>query len=135
MPYIKNISRFDIERGTHHDTGDGKNCILIQISDHDMRHPTPVQKFKEIYRFNFLDVDEPGPYSPNQDDADCIVKILQHAVDDNLNVIVHCTAGICRSDAVAEMGVMMGLEDTGAHRQPNVLLKKLMMKNKGWTYD
>jgi hypothetical protein len=30
---------------------------------------------------------------------------------------------------------MMGFEDTKKHRVPNTLVKKLMMKKLGWTYD
>jgi predicted protein tyrosine phosphatase len=64
-----------------------------------------------------------------------LVRLLQHAKDNDMNVIVHCTAGICRSGAVTEVGVMMGFEDTHAVRQPNLMVKHKMMKVLGWTYD
>jgi hypothetical protein len=52
-----------------------------------------------------------------------------------MNVVVHCFAGICRSGAVCEVGVMMGFNDTERFRSPNLLVKHRMMKHLGWTYD
>ena len=52
-----------------------------------------------------------------------------------MNVIVHCVAGVCRSGAVCEIGVMMGFDDTEVFRSPNLLVKHKMMKVLGWTYD
>ena len=52
-----------------------------------------------------------------------------------MNVIVHCTAGICRSGAVTEIGVQMGFDDVGRYRQPNLLVKHKMSKVLGWVYD
>ena len=52
-----------------------------------------------------------------------------------MNVVVHCHAGVCRSGAVCEVGVMMGFDDTEVFRSPNLLVKHLMMKSLGWTYD
>jgi hypothetical protein len=52
-----------------------------------------------------------------------------------MDVVVHCVAGICRSGAVAEVGVMMGFDDAEAFRSPNLLVKHKMMRKLGWTYD
>ena len=52
-----------------------------------------------------------------------------------MNVIVHCHAGVCRSGAVCEVGVILGFEDTDAFRSPNLLVKHRMMKHLGLTYD
>ena len=52
-----------------------------------------------------------------------------------MDVVVHCHAGICRSGAVAEIGVMLGFDDAEAFRSPNLLVKHKMMKVLGWTYD
>lgn len=49
-----------------------------------------------------------------------------------MNVIVHCHMGICRSGAVAAVGVMMGFNDVGSHRIPNLLVKHRMMAALGW---
>ena len=71
----------------------------------------------------------------SQEQADELVRLLQHAKDNNMNVIVHCHAGVCRSGAVCEVGVMMGFKDTEAFRSPNLLVKHRMMKKLGWSYD
>ena len=52
-----------------------------------------------------------------------------------MNVVVHCHAGVCRSGAVCEIGVMMGFDDCEVFRSPNLLVKHKMMKVLGWTYD
>jgi hypothetical protein len=71
----------------------------------------------------------------SQEQADELVRLLQHALENKMNVVVHCFAGICRSGAVCELGVMMGFEDTGRFRSPNLLVKHRMMKALGWTYS
>ena len=52
-----------------------------------------------------------------------------------MNVVVHCHAGVCRSGAVAEVGITMGFEDTGVFRAPNLMVKHKLMKALGMTYD
>jgi hypothetical protein len=52
-----------------------------------------------------------------------------------MNVVVHCHAGVCRSGAVCEIGVMLGFRDTEAFRSPNLLVKHRMMRALGWLYD
>jgi hypothetical protein len=52
-----------------------------------------------------------------------------------MNVVVHCHAGVCRSGAVCEIGVMLGFNDTEAFRSPNLLVKHRMMRALGWLYD
>ena len=64
-----------------------------------------------------------------------LVKLLQHALDERMNVVVHCVAGMCRSGAVVEVGVMMGFIDPDKLRIPNILVKHKMMRALGWTYD
>lgn len=44
-------------------------------------------------------------------------------------------AGLCRSGAVAEVGIIMGFQDTHKFRLPNRLVKYKMMKCLGMTYD
>ena len=48
---------------------------------------------------------------------------------------VHCTAGICRSGAVVEIGSMLGFIPVEKYRQPNLRVKHYMMDVLGWTYD
>jgi predicted protein tyrosine phosphatase len=64
-----------------------------------------------------------------------IVRLLQHALKKRMNVVVHCMAGLCRSGAVAEVGIMMGFKDTEKTRIPNMRVKHRLMKQLGWTYD
>jgi hypothetical protein len=64
-----------------------------------------------------------------------LVKLLQHALDKRMNVVVHCVAGVCRSGAVCELGVMLGFDDCEGFRSPNLLVKHRMMKVLGWLYD
>jgi hypothetical protein len=67
--------------------------------------------------------------------AQQLVDLLLKAYGQRMNVIVHCVAGVCRSGAVCEVGVMLGFDDTEVFRSPNLLVKHKMMKALGWTYD
>lgn len=136
--WIQNVSLADITKGYHIDAG--PNAVLIQIVDTGMMFPTPLYKFSEVHQFSFLDVEEHDEVIEpemkiTQDQADQLVAILQNALFNRKNVIVHCVAGVCRSGAVAEVGVMMGFEDTETWRSPNMLVKHRMMRSLGWTYD
>ena len=138
MPWIQNVARSDITRGFHIDPG--SNAMLIQIADPPGDFPVPKYVFKEVHQFQFLDVEEKDPVldeemrcSPEQ--AAELVGLLQHALENRMNVIVHCHAGVCRSGAVCEIGVMLGFDDTEAFRSPNLLGKHRMMRHLGWTYD
>jgi len=48
-----------------------------------------------------------------------------------MNVIVHCIAGLCRSGAVTEVGLMMGFEGGKNPRMPNTYVKRELMKKLG----
>jgi predicted protein tyrosine phosphatase len=146
MPWIENIPLENVAAGRHHDCG--VNSMLIQISDHDMAFPTPKHTFKEIHQFTFLDVEEEGvtttgdgrtidlsEFAITDEQAEQLVRLLQHAWENRMNVVVHCHAGICRSGAVCEIGVMMGFGDCERFRSPNLLVKHKMMRLLGWTYD
>ena len=139
MPFIENVAAADIPIRFHHDAGE--NSMLIQIMDTGTSWwPTPVHKFKEIHRFEFLDVEEKDHVNDevmkiSDEQAKQRVALLQHALDNKMNVVVHCYAGICRSGAVCEVGVMMGFNDCERYRQPNLLVKHKMMKVLNWTYE
>ena len=142
MPWIENAAAADIPAKFHHEAG--PNSMLIQIADpvfHSSSRPwfpTPKHSFKEIHQFEFFDVEEKkNPLAGSITDADAkkLVALLQHAKQNSMNVVVHCVAGLCRSGAVTEVGVMMGFEDVGRYRNPNLLVKHKMMKVLGWTYD
>jgi hypothetical protein len=136
--WIQNISYSDVKKGFHIDPG--QNAMMINIVDPDMNFPEPKYNFKEIHRFKFLDVerndevlDESWKISDQQ--AAQLVYLLQHAKENHMNVIVSCVAGVCRSGAVAEVGVMLGFDDAEAFRSPNLLVKHKMMRVLGWLYD
>lgn len=146
MPWIQNIALVDVARKHH--VAVGENSMLIQIVDPATEFPVPAHKFKEVHQFEFLDIEEDGmtnfgdgkmvdmsEFAITDAQAAELVQLLQHAFENRMDVIVHCHAGVCRSGAVCEVGVMMGFQDTEAFRSPNLLVKHKMMRVLGWTYD
>lgn len=146
MPWIQNVSMKDIKTGQHIEAGE--NSMLIQIVDPAHEFPAPLKKFKEVHQFEFLDIERDGltndgsgnwtdmsEFAVTEEQARQLVTLLRTALDNRMNVVVHCHAGVCRSGAVAEVGVMMGFDDAESFRSPNLLVKHLMMKALGWTYD
>ncbi len=138
MPWIQNVALSDIKKGHH--INPGENAMLIQIVDPPGDFPTPLYKFKEVHQFQFLDIEERDECLEEEmrcshEQAAKLSQLLQHALDNRMNVVVHCVAGVCRSGAVCEVGVMMGFEDTEVFRSPNLCVKHRMMKHLGWTYD
>ncbi len=138
MPWIQNVALSDIKKGFH--INPGENAMLIQIVDPAYGFPESKYTFKEVHQFEFLDIEE-NDFALDEsmrcsyEQAAELVRLLQHALDNRMNVIVHCMAGVCRSGAVCEVGVMLGFDDTEAFRSPNLLVKHRMMKSLGWTYD
>jgi hypothetical protein len=135
--FIQNISYGDVQRGHHIMPGD--NAMMINIVDPCMEFPAPKYDFKEIHRFEFLDLERDDAFGEEfkitDEQAAELVRLLQHAYENRMTVIVSCVAGVCRSGAVCEIGVMMGFDDTEVFRSPNLLVKHRMMKCLGWTYD
>ena len=137
-PWIQNVSLADIIKGFHINVG--HNSMLIQIVDPDMDFPIPKHQFKETHQFKFLDLEKSDDcindkWKIQDEQAVELVRLLQHALDSKMDVVVHCHAGVCRSGAVCEVGVMLGFRDTEDFRSPNLLVKHKMMKQLGWTYD
>jgi len=143
--WIQNVGASDIPKGNHFDCGE--NSMLIQISDPDSDEvglyttpwfPEPKHKFKEVHRFQFLDIEDDNllvsDYGITDEQAERIVELLKHAQENRMNVVVHCFAGVCRSGAVAEVGVMMGFLDTESFRLPNTRVKTKLLKALGWSY-
>jgi hypothetical protein len=137
MPWIENVAAIDIPKRFHHDAG--PNSMLISIADPGGWHPDAKHTFKERHDFEFLDSErtdgDPEEMKISDADAQRLVELLQHALKNRMNVVVHCTAGICRSGAVCEVGVMMGFADTERFRSPNLLVKHKMLRALGWYYD
>lgn len=139
MPWIENVSMKDVSRAFHHDCG--VNSMLIRIHDPAFV-PLPLIRpslFREIHSFEFLDIEDTegdmGEFAPQPEHAKELVRLLRHALENRMNVVVHCHAGLCRSGAVVEAGVMMGFTAVHTRRIPNTLLKTLMLKELGWSYE
>jgi predicted protein tyrosine phosphatase len=137
MPWIENVAASDVSLGFHHDCG--PNSMLIGITDPAGWRPQAKQQFKERHDFEFLDAEDtdgfPDEAKISDTQAEQIVALLQQALENRMNVVVHCMAGICRSGAVVEVGVMMGFNDCEKYRQPNLRVKHKLMKQLGWTYN
>lgn len=141
MPLIENVSMEDVRTGDHTNMGD--NAMLIQITDPAYYPPIPKQDFKVVVAFEFLDAEDediekygyPEEALISDSQATNIVALLNTALQSNMNVLVHCHAGVCRSGAVVEVAQMMGFTPTDRFRQPNLRVKSKMMKVLGWTYD
>ena len=136
---IENVSYIDIVDGNH--TNRGEDTILIRILDTDNENPAePKSSFFKIISFKFLDCDENAGLNDkflfNSDMAKEIVEIFEICKKENKNIVVHCTAGICRSGAITEVGEMFGFKVTknSNRRIPNTLVKKLLLSELGWGY-
>ena len=135
--WIENVSWDAVKNGWHSDMG--VNSMLIQIADPATFFPDPKHTFKETYQFEFLDAEDGDPWPEeamiSDEQAKELVHLLVRALDNSMNVLVHCHAGICRSGAVVEVGSMIGFTPTERYRQPNLRVKRKMMKELGLTYD
>lgn len=146
MSWIQNIAASDVSTGNH--IAVGENSMLIQIMDPCSTWPMPKHQFKEIHQFEFLDIEDDGltnlgdgeltdmsEFAITNDQANQIAILLKKALDSRMDVIVHCFAGVCRSGAVAEVGVMMGFQDSEAFRSPNILVKHKLLKALNMPFD
>ena len=139
MPWIENCAKHEVAKALHHDPG--PNNLLICIDDLNCTWVKPKFSFRETHKFEFLDLETsdlswcPQEALISDQQAEQLVEILQHALHNNTNVVVHCTAGICRSGAVVEVAVAMGFQDLEKWRSPNLLVKHKMMKVLGLEFD
>ena len=138
-PMIENVSKADVRWGTHMDAGANSMLIRIQDPATEFGQIGKADMFTEVHEFEFLDAEDtcgfPDETKISDEQAAQIVALLQRAIDNHMNVVVHCHAGICRSGAVVEVATMMGFDATDRYRQPNLRVKHKMMKALGWTYD
>lgn len=141
MPWIENVACTDIPVANHHDAG--LNSMLIQIMDPASFFPEPRHHFKEVHQFEFLDQeDDDLAKDPDLEDAliseeqaQKLVALLRHALAKRMNVVVHCFAGLCRSGAVAQVGMEMGFDDVGNFKSPNTRVMRLLMTELGLPYE
>lgn len=135
--WIENISRDDLRKGNHTDMG--PNAMLIQIADPSKGFPTPKYQFKEVHQFEFFDLEDRHEYvsefrcTPEQGAE--LARLLKHALENNMNVLVQCHVGICRSGAVVAVGELLGFTSTGRWKAPNLLVKRLMLNALGMNYN
>lgn len=131
MSWIVNCSRAAVKYGDHfHEPG---KTWLIQISDCDnypgAKFVEPQLEFGQVLQLRFDDTEnESHPNAMNQHEAEMIAEFLKSALEQNQNVVVHCVAGICRSGAVVEVGIMLGFMDRFVHRIPNQLVKQKLRR-------
>lgn len=135
--FIENVAADDIRSGFHYDAG--PNAMLISITDPAGWKPLPKHDFKEVHEFEFLDAEDedgfPDECKIQDEQAEQIIALLNRALENHMNVVVHCMAGICRSGAVVEVAQMMGFTPTDRFRQPNLRVKRKLMKVLGLTYE
>ena len=128
--WIENVAASDVSTGYHYDCGD--NSMLISITDPAGWKPRKHHTFKEIHEFEFLDAEDeddfPDEAKIQDEDAERIIALLKHALDNHMNVVVHCFAGIFRSGAVVEVATKMGFTPTDRFRQPNLRVKRKLLK-------
>ncbi len=130
MPYIQNRAYTDIKAGLHIPAK-----VLIQIVDPSMDWPEPAYNFEEVHKFKFWDTENSIDGAIDDAQAKRLVTILKSAFTKDQDVVVHCVAGICRSGAVVEVGVMIGFQETRAIRIPNLRVKNKMLQQLGWGYE
>lgn len=137
--WIENISKQDVKLGFHMDAGTNSMLIRIQDPATTFGDIARAEMFKEVYEFEFLDAEDedgfPDEAKISDNQAAELVGLLRRAMDNHMNVVVHCHAGICRSGAVVEVATMMGFTAADRFRQPNLRVKHKMMKVLGLTYD
>ena len=135
--FIENVSKSDVFNGHHYDAG--PNAMLIRIQDPATEFGKIKHPFKEVYEFEFLDAEDDDGFEDEVKISDVqaaeLVRLLQRAQENAMNVVVHCHAGICRSGAVVEVASMMGFTPADRLRIPNMRVKHKMMQVLGWTYD
>lgn len=154
MPTIGNWSLNSMQRGRHKSVPE--NTILISIRDpyyylpnsHEKREIESSlfafkskSKFKEIYTFYFHDIEkyEEKYELVSSEQIVEISNILKNAFESNTNIYVHCHAGVCRSGAVVEAGLLLGFELSSCKymkkRIPNSYLFNELRKQLGFTYS
>lgn len=137
MPFIQNVARSDVQKGNHKiPKGDS---VWIQIADPDCDFIESKHQFTKQYRFKFLDLEDDQEYPESlkisEIDAEIIARVLENAILDNMDVIVNCHMGVSRSGAVCDVGVMLGFDDTGVFRAPNMLVKAKLLKALDMGFD
>lgn len=137
MAWIQNVSLSNAINGMHYFVP--HKTVLIRIQDFGNINFQPVlydDKFVEVHKFCFNDNDDPNDISNiTESQAKQIADILKNCKDKGYNIVVHCVAGLCRSGAVADVGILYGFEDTETRKIPNMLVKNRLKEQLGLTVD
>jgi len=134
--WIQNASMADLINGLHY--FEEHKTILIQIQDVGTTFATPLYKdrFVEHHQFQFMDNEDPDDTNNiSVEQAKQIADIILTAKEKCYNIVTTCTAGICRSGAIADVGIQFGFDDTEARRIPNILVKNRIKEHLGLTVD
>jgi predicted protein tyrosine phosphatase len=103
MSLIVNANRQEISNGSTLGL-DPDRTIVIQIVDPASFFPQ-ASAFVSQIRLQFDDVEEESDQAIQPWQAEIILNTLRAAKAANLNVVVHCHAGLCRSGAVVEFAL------------------------------
>lgn len=93
--------------------------------------PARLGDFARVFEFEFNDAEDESGMDEKQ--ALEVATILSKALGAGANILAHCSAGVCRSGAICEVGVAMGFEDLQGPRSPNLRAKRLLMKAAGFS--
>ena len=137
MTWVQNVSLKDAITGMHYFVP--HKTVLIRIQDFGQTDFKPVlyhNQFVEVHKFCFNDNDDPDDISNiTVEQAKLIANILKNCKEKEYNIVVHCIAGLCRSGAVADVGILYGFEDTETKKIPNMLVKNRLKEELGLTVD
>lgn len=129
--WIENVSAEAVAYGKHRDPGE--RAMLIQIGDPlDPYLPEPALPFTERHQFTFKDLSDDNPkadtHGISNTQAFEIVRLLNRAFEQRMNVVVHCAAGYSRSGAVVEAGLAMGFQQSHPMRSPSVRVTRMLLR-------
>lgn len=126
--WIQNVPKAAIPKGEHAFIP-GKTA-LISILDPAATPPERKCEFTDVLQVEFLDVDEESEVSIQPHHAIEILNFLKKCQETQTNVVVHCTAGICRSGGVASAAEILGFrwrKPADFHYAPNLLVKRMIL--------
>lgn len=144
MPSILNVSRDNFNNGRYKFPRNGAIAIRITDPAWELKPMRDVMydkngiakgftEFSDVFDYEFLDADpitQPDlkEFCFTIEQAEEIYQILVNALKSDTDIVVHCTAGLCRSGAIVEAAVMLGFTDPFVVRQPNAHVKSLLVR-------